>query len=275
MADQADVENALASVIADALYPNGTAQASIVGVECSVARGWPTESGVNAAVNAGNVLITVHQRAGFSRDATRYSRNAFVVSQSAPTVTASVSGFVVTIGGTITAGNIVAILADNIAYTYVVLASDTAATIASALAAEIPNATASGSTITLPSSQPEPQAVVVNGGKIGVEVGRQLAGFQVDVWAPSPALRDSIFATLCPALMFNFRLTLADNSTATLMSFQESGPDDMPSREKMFRRNVLCIFEYPIIYTNAAQAAAAILVNTTANSVTTKSTYAV
>ncbi|HQT38369.1 MAG TPA: hypothetical protein PK231_03015 [Acidocella sp.] len=275
MAGQADVETAIVNLVAGALYPNGTGQPSVAGVQCSVARGWPTEAGVNDAVNAGNVLITVHQRAGFSRDATRYSRAAFTVSQIAPTLTATLSGFAVTFGGTVTAGNTVGVLSASVAYTHVATSTDTLSTIASALASTIPGATASGAVLTLPAGNAAPGVVVVNGGVVGIEVGRQQAGFSVDVWAPSPALRDAIFATLEPAIPYSFRLTLADGSIATLMQFQESGPDDLPSREKMFRRNLLCIYDYPLIYTSTAQAAAAILVNSTPDNGPTTAIYAV
>ena len=42
MADQADVETALAAIVANALYPKGTAAPSAVGCTCRVYRGLPT-----------------------------------------------------------------------------------------------------------------------------------------------------------------------------------------------------------------------------------------
>ncbi len=275
MADQSDVENAIVALIAQALYPNGTAQPSVTGVQCSVARGWPTEAGVNAAVNAGNILVTVHQRSGFSRDATRYSRKAFSLSQNPPTITASLSGFVVTLGGAVTAGNTVGVLSDGVAYTYTATSTDTLDTLASALAATIPGASANAGVLTLPGIGAAPSVIVVTPGIVGVEVGRQQAGFQTDVWAPSPALRDVVMSAICPAQMLTYRMTLPDTSTATLMQFDQSGPDDMPSREKMFRRNTMCVYDWPVIYSTPANAAAAMLLNLTPANTPTIQLYAV
>ena len=292
MADQADVEIAMCQLISAALYPSGTASPSVIGALCSIERGWPTEAGVAAAVNAGNVLITVHHRAGYSKDATRYPRGFYTLVQLAPTLTAALSGDTITFGGTVTAGNTVGVLCGGIAYTYVAGAMDTLTTIAVGLAAAIPGATASGAVLTLPAGSEIdangsalfgngspitlaggngnslPAVAVVNGGTSAAETAREQGGFGVDVWAPSPALRDAVFAYLPPAITYNYRMTLADSTVATLTGFQEAGPDDMPSREKMFRRNLLCFYDWPVVYTSANQAVAALIQTLSINSAT-------
>ena len=48
MADQSDVEQALAAVVAAVLYPGGTTAASLVGVACRVHRGWPDAASLDA-----------------------------------------------------------------------------------------------------------------------------------------------------------------------------------------------------------------------------------
>ncbi len=274
MADQADVETALVAFISTTLYPSGTSSPSVVNALCSVSRGWPTEAGVADAVSQNGVLIAVHQRAGYSRDATRYQRIS-QDTQTAPTLTATMAGFVVTFGGTVTAGNTVGVLSAGIAYIHVAAGTETLSSIASALAAVIPGAAAAGAVLTLPSPNALPAVVVVNGGTSSVEVGRQQSGFSIEVWASSPAQRDAVMNYLRPALEYSFRMTLADGTIATLMSFQETGPDDLPSREKMFHRSLMAVFDYPIVYTSTAQAVAAFLTNVTPKNGPTTAIYSV
>jgi len=274
MADQSAVEQAIVNQVSAVCYPSGIVQPSVIGNLITVSRGWPTEAGVAAAVGNGNVLIAVHALKGYSKDTTRYALDWHVTSQLPPTLTASLSGQQVTFGGSVTAGNTVGVLSAGVAYTHVAAASDTLSTIASALASAIPNATASGAVLTLPSSGAIPAVCVVNGGTASVEVGRMQQGFAVSIWAPSPATRDAIMTLLWPAMKYTYRLTLPDGTIATLMQGPGSGPDDVPSREQMFRRDLHLFYDYPIIYSQAAQAAAAILQNYTLNGVLPSRDYA-
>ncbi len=273
MADQSAVEQAIVNQVSLVCYPNGTTQPSIIGNLINVARGWPTEAGVAAAVAAGNVLIAVHALKGYAKDTTRYALD-WHTTQLPPTLTATLSGLEITFGGSVTAGNTVGVLSGGEAYTFVATASDTLSTIASALASDIPGASASGAVLTLPSGGALPAVIVVNGGTASLEVGRMQQGFAVSVWAPSPGVRDSLMSLIWPAMKYTYRLTLSDGTVATLMQGPGSGPDDVPSREQMFRRDLHLIYDYPIVYSQAAQAAAAILQNLIINSASTPLQYA-
>ena len=59
MADQSDVEKALVNVVSAALYPSGTAAASVPGPDCRIYRGWPNSAALDADLAAGNINVTV------------------------------------------------------------------------------------------------------------------------------------------------------------------------------------------------------------------------
>lgn len=268
MADQSDIEQALVERVSAICYPNGTGVASILNTLVNVSRGWPTEAGVNAAVKAGSVLIAVHAEKGYSRDVTRYTRDWHTTAQTAPTVVATLAGNAITLSGTVTPGNTVGVLCQGAAYTYVAQSGDTLASIAAGLAAEISGASAAGAVLTLPAGGALPAVTVVSGGTAAIEVGRSQQVFAVSAWCPTPALRDGLFAALSPALRYDYRLALPDGTTATLLGVSGDGPDDVPSRMQMFRRDLRLTYDYPLIYTSAAQAAAALLLSNSPNGLT-------
>jgi hypothetical protein len=257
MADSADVEAAIVGVIVSALYPNGTTAASIVSAKISVDRGWPTEADVRTAVGAGTQLIRVHAVSGMSRDAERYLSVWQCGASQTTTLTATLAGHIVTIGGTVTAGEIIAVLSGGIAYTHLALATDTLTTIAASLAASVPGASATGAVLTLPATGALQAVDAVSGSTASLEVGRQKQVFSISVWATTPALRDSIFSALMPGVAANFRLTMPDGSVATRMGMQTGGPNDIPSRANVWARDLRVTWDYPIVQSMASPPMAA------------------
>lgn len=59
MADLTDVANALVGVIANIVYPNGTANPSITNADVLVYQGWPNSAELTSALAAGKVHISV------------------------------------------------------------------------------------------------------------------------------------------------------------------------------------------------------------------------
>jgi hypothetical protein len=263
MADASDVETALVALIVGIVYPNGTSSASVANTEISVERGWPTEADIRNASSANIQLIRVHAMAGMSRDAERYFRSWQQGTTTAPTLAAAVSGALVTLSGTITAGNILAILVGQKAYTYVVQASSTLATIATGMAAKITDASSSGSVITLP-GQPAFAAVYAST-DAAMELGRQKQMFSVSVWATTPTLRDTIFSAVMPALALPYRMTMPDGSTATRDDLMSGGPNDLPSRAKTWARDIRMSWEFGLVISEIEPPAAAIGVTSSPN----------
>ena len=135
-------------------------------------------------------------------------------------------------------GQIVAVqLADGTVYS--VPATADPATLAAALAAAVPGATASGAVLTMPASG----FVVRVGGPITEEreVRRQLQGVRVILWCPTPAVRDAAAllrpdadqASDVPSSPSRVRLSVfqtAARSSDLITGLGGSGPAQRPSR---------------------------------------------
>src|SRR3954452_21631098 len=115
MADQSDIENALASLISVALYPNGFDAPSVPGPPCRIYRGWPNSAALDADLAAGKINVTVFPGGGDSRTTTRYAEH-WMGEPPRPTLTAIIDGTTVTFGGTADIGQIAGILVDGVSY---------------------------------------------------------------------------------------------------------------------------------------------------------------
>lgn len=74
MADQSDVEVTLVSLTSAALYPNGTAGASVPGADCRIYRGWPNPAALDSDLRAGIINVTVFPSHGAGQITTRYQQ---------------------------------------------------------------------------------------------------------------------------------------------------------------------------------------------------------
>lgn len=238
MADTSDVETAIVNLI-------GT----VSGLNANIERGWPTEAEIAAAVGSGISLIRVHAIEGLSRDVTRFNRDWHDAPDAAITLTGTLVGFTLTFSGTPAAGQFVGVVSQSIGYTYVVQASDTLDNIAAALAAKIPSASASGAELNLPPEGAAPEFSIEISGESSVEVGRAQQLFCIATWSSSVAVRDSVLAAILANVGYAFRLTLADGSIATLMDLQTTGPEDVTSRAKVWRRDIRVTYDFPITFT--------------------------
>lgn len=271
MADLSDVENAISSIAAAALYPNTTSSPSVAGVTCKIFRGWPEPADLDASMKAGEILVSVFPMAGMERNTTRFSTDLNDLSIPAPSVTATISGEAITFAGTLAeAQNIGVILGEypptQQTFIYPATTSDTLTTIAAGLAALLVTggfaATASGSVLTLPASAAG--AVLVGTfGTAWQELKRQERGIMVTLWCPTPALRDIASPIVDVAMVQNERFILADRSDAR-MTYQRTMVSDAKQTENFYRRDLIYMVEYPtvaistyaqVIATNAALSA--------------------
>ena len=251
MADESQVEAAIVQTLGNLIYPNGTSQPSALGALVDIQRGWPTESDIRNAANQNAVLVRVHSIAGLSRDRTRYPRVWQFAPQSGITLVATQNGQEITFSGTAVAGYFVGVISGAVGYSYAVQASDTPATVAQALAALIPNATASGPVLTLPNLPNSGNNVVTQGGIGALEVARQRQMFTVATWSPTWQLRDSLMQLAFPLLAYTFRLVLADNTVATLMDLETTGPEDNTALAGVWRRDLRLDYDYALTYTQS------------------------
>ncbi|MDW3683105.1 hypothetical protein RA280_15370 [Cupriavidus sp. CV2] len=265
MADLSDVSDALVTLIANTLYPNGTGQPPAPGVPCRVYAGWPTPAQLDADLAAGTAHVSVFNRPE-ARNTTRYQSLPQDLAVTLPTLTLTISGRTITVGGTVAAGVNTAVIVGTKGYTYQTTGADTLNSIASTLAAlinaDFPGTTASGAVITLPAAGPAIAAARVGGsGQQVTEVGRVEQVFQVTVWANTPANRKAIASLITPMLMNTRFMTLADNTAARLI-LKSQRDDDVPQRELLYRRDIMATVEYVETVTTTSTAVVDVVQNT-------------
>lgn len=247
MADLTDVSDALVALIAQTLYPNGTGQASATGVPAIVYPGWPQASQLDADLAAipagtGRIHVTVFPTKT-ERNTTRYPTTPQQQTVNAPTITLTVSGQQITLGGTVSTPQNVAILVDASAYAYAVQAGDTLSGIAAALAGQIPGASAVGAVITIPAGSVIRAARAGGSGTSLSELRRQQRVFHITVWADTPANRAAVAKLIDPMLAGLEFITLADGTGARII-YQSSCDDDMKQRANCYTRDLLYQIEY-------------------------------
>lgn len=267
MADLADVQDGLATLLSGALYPNGVSGPTAVsasGMIVSIYSGWPAEAGLDADLLAGNAHITVFCRPE-SRNTTRYQTIQQDFTATTPALTLTINGRTVTVGGTVAAGVNTAVIVGVKGYTYQTVSNDTLNSIAAALAAlinvDLPGTSATGAVITLPATGPAITAARVGGsGSQLTEVGRVEQVFQITVWANTPANRKAIASLIVPALMNSRFMTLADTTAARLI-LKSQRDDDVPQKELLYRRDIMVTVEYVETVTNTATTVVDIIEN--------------
>lgn len=244
MADLSDIESTLVSLIAQAVYPNGTGQASVANADCKVYRGWPVPANLDADLTAGKINVTVFPM-GTEQNTTRYPLAWRELPVTAPTLTLTASDDAITVGGTPSSPLNAAAIVNGVGYVYAVQASDTLDSIATGLAALInadTPATSSGVVITIPAAE-QLAARVGAVGTVVQEVKRQKKGFQITFWCPTPALRDAIVGPVDSALAAIEFLSLPDG-TAGRMIYERSVVSDRVEREGLYRRDLFYSVEY-------------------------------
>lgn len=261
MADQSDVEQALVGIVATALYPSGVATAAdlspVNGAVTNISRGWPTGTTLDAALAAQSVLVRVYPEPGMTRNTTRFMlewRTAYP--PAATTLTASVSGSVVTFGGSGSASHVVAVIFGSTVLAYRLLPGDTPSSVAAALAAQVRNALAAGPVLTLPTNLPVTARVNVDQ-MTSVEVRRQDQGFRVSVWSANDAARDATASAIDQALTAipvndqlgnpeaagSMFLPLADGSFGWLR-YRNTVNLDGAEKAGLYRRDLCYLVEY-------------------------------
>ncbi|WP_433867088.1 hypothetical protein [Ralstonia wenshanensis] len=244
MADITDVSNALVTVIAGIVYPNGTSQPSITGVPVLVYQGWPDAVQLRADLAAGKVHVSVYPQPNMLRIIDTAMSDWSTPSAPVNTITLTLSGQTVTVGGTVSTPQNAALVVDNKAYVYAVQAGDTLASIATALAALVnadQTATAAGAVVTIPGAKYISPRVGGQGVAVR-ETRRQEQGYQITVWANCFDQRDPIASAIDSALSGIPHLTLADQSAA--LRFKSSRQDDSQQKEGIYRRDLMYAVEF-------------------------------
>jgi hypothetical protein len=247
MADLSDVETAILSCVSTAVYPDGMSMPALIGVVCRIYRGWPLPGSLNADLSAGTVNVTVFPNVAMGRTTTRFAA-VWSSIQPVPTLSATVQGTSVIIGGTVDRGTAVGLCVDDATYVYRPRANDTLSVVAANIATQIQRhriALLSGSSVSVPGAV-KLIARVVTDGKASQEIRRQEREIRVIAWCPSPSLRDQTSSIIDTALAQQAFVDLADGTRARL-SYNGTQIYDQSQNALLYRRDLIYMAEYPTI----------------------------
>lgn len=241
MADVSDVMNALVALSAQAIYPNGTGQSSVSSSDVIVYAGWCNPQRLDADLLLGKAHISVYPRPEETlKD--YYNPEWVDLSKETATLLLTVGTNTVTLSGTVTTGHNVALLVNDVESVYTCQSGDTLASIATALAV-LTGGTSVGAVLTLNNPWSIVARVGVHGYSIR-ELRRQSRLFQIVIWSPTPALRDTLAKALDAYLTQRKNITLADGSIG-LMKYKNSPMTDDLQKATIFRRDLMYTVEYP------------------------------
>ena len=254
MANISAVEAAIAAQAAGFAYPGGMAQQSVVGSDVRIFRGWPSPKQLNTDLANGVCDVSVYSIPGGSRDTSRYPRDWHTLPGTAPTLTASSSGNVVTFGGTPGAAQLASLSAANLGYSYAVRASDTLDSIATALATAVNAdgrllAATTGPSVTITTTGGNGKAATGFANSTGTawrETRRQEQRMMVSIWCPTPELRDLLGGAIDNGFS-DIDFIDAGDPTTTRIRYFGTSETDSGTNATLYRRDINFLVEYPTI----------------------------
>jgi hypothetical protein len=265
-----DVENALVALISGVLYPG--APPSILGYPVDIYAGWPDPATLDADMVETSpgiptkAHVSVYPLPG-ERNTTRYPTTRTAGPLPDATYTLTASGQMVTVGGAAPGTYFVqnlAIFVNGTPYVYQATAAQTAAQIAAGLQALIVSGvsgtTVSGAVITLPATARIGALRIGVTAEVTREVRRQEKQVQISAWSSNPTSRAAIIDTFDPIFADTPFLTLADGSSARL-TYHGSREDDFTQTQRVYRRSLIYLVEYPTTRTEVATEIVAMTTN--------------
>ncbi len=255
MADLSDVEKAIARQVRRAFFPGLTVNPKVLTnspvvnvagqpVKLRVIRGWPVDGALDADMAAGGCVISIYPEPGMTRNTNRFRPQALrPISKVDVTLDADVDGRDVTITGEATKGQYVGVGVGQTGYTHICQDSDTPATIAAGLAAQIDGATADGAVLTVPG---DGKLVAICDSEVTLtrRLGTQVQAFNVAIWASSDLIRDAVGRALVPALTVVRTLVLPDGTKTTPPRIVNTWSDDFTQKAKVWARRHRVELEY-------------------------------
>lgn len=245
MADQSDVEAALAGIVEGALYPGGLSAPSVLGRVVRVYRGWPIGAALERDLAAGAVNVTVFPDAHRQANTTRWTDSWTKVEARVPGLTLTVAGTTVTIAGSAEPGQVAGLLADGVAVVHRTEAGDTPQAVAAVLGAYLREhrpVTVAGTMLVVPGAATLVGRVVADQ-LAQRETRRQRQVFRVTCWCPDPETRDLAGAAVDAALSSQAFIGLPDGTMGQIR-FVSSVLLDQSQNAALYRRDLLFSVEY-------------------------------
>ena len=250
MASVYDIQNTLVSIIAGIVYPNGTSQASVAGVDTFIYAGWPQPNRLETDINAGKCHISVYPLSTEKKLTEPLGRPWQLMQKGVPTLTATVNGQQITFSGTVSIPTNINIKSDGAQHVYAVQSGDTLTTISTALSALITGSSSTGPVVTMPAAS---MFNVRIGGvdTVGRLLRRQEKDFQITVWTSTPALRQTIAEAVDNGLSALTNLSMHDGSP-TVLRYKRSVPGDSIQSYLVYRHDMIFSVDFSSMQTEQA-----------------------
>lgn len=266
MSDISDVAIGLAYTLAGLVYPNGLSDplGSVTGRRTIIRRGWLLPADLNTqgacSLRSGVDYVTVRPLGESTREIPADLGAPWRLwSQGTATVSLAASGQTVTVSLTdgSTPTGIVGVqiraddsgaLPDRSSATYVVQSTDTAATIAAALAGQFAGASSSGAVLTIPAAVSV--STIVGDPSLSARVlSRQTQNFVVTVWSDSWKARDALGRAITAGLISSLWFNAGDGWPVNIPSAPASQEIDTMQMQGVFRRDIRIACRYDTIET--------------------------
>ena len=272
MATAEDIMDAIAAVVAGALYPDGKSVPSVAGCHVKVYPGWPVDHMISEDMRLGIPHVSVFKGdnevvlpSGLN-EWREHCREAKTL-----TVTVDEEAQTITIGGAYAAPQNVGAWVRGSPFSGATQEASTPTTLAAALAALIDadlalSASSSGPVITIASGPHPLQALSGTWGTEAREVRRSLDQMIVTIWAPTPDLRKAITRVLDVKLASILRLNMPDGTRASI-KYVRSTLQDTQQKAVIFWRDLVYDVAYSVIETRDAPEIIVVQQNTTGNQI--------
>lgn len=250
MASVYDIQNTLVGLIAGVVYPYGTGQPGIAGVDTFIYAGWPQPARLETDLNAGKCHISVYPLPTEKKMTESLGRPWRTLTHGTPTITATVSGRQITFSGAVSTPTNINIYADKQHHCYAVQPGDTLTSIATALSTLITGSSSSGAAMTMTAST----AFDVRIGTVdtvGRILRRQQKDFQITVWTGSPALRETVSSAVDNGLSSLTSLATADGSP-TVIQYKRSLHSDTAQSYLVYRHDMIFTVDFSTMQTDTA-----------------------
>lgn len=244
MADQSDVETALATLAAAALYPAGPEAVSVPGPPCRIYRGWPNPAALDADLARGHVNVSIFIGDANQRVTTRFAEE-WMSTPISPTLLVSVADTTVIFNGSADPGQLAGILIDGQSYVYRTQVNDTPPLVAATLGTLIRAVRIvhlRGASLDIPGAASLHARVVADCPALK-EIRRQSVPIRITCWCPSPATRDAAAIAIDTAFATLPFINLADGSQARL-TFSGNAVIDQSQNASLYRRDLVYVAEY-------------------------------
>jgi hypothetical protein len=248
MADILDVQNALAALAQNAIYPLGINSPSIINKNVRIYPGWPIPGTLDSDLANLTSHVSIFPTT-ISRPSTRFDTQWLTnnINTATLTLTISDSQTTITVSGTVTTPQTILIKLNGYDYYYSVQSNDTLESIAQNISLLVPGAYSDGNMIIFVIVR-QIQINISTYGTASQELAREKRLIYLTVWSPTPQMRETLVAALAVGIGANYRMPLLDGYYA-MIRFVGSRDRDTLEKVRCYRGDVFIMVDYAITNT--------------------------